>query len=215
MNSLESTAGSWRSHSVQPSCRRDSPDGFFATGLPPRTPANSCNRSPIFQPVGLGHRSKVSLGLPSLSKCLLKPPFASGKIDEVDQLACLGVRPPIFAHRRIALQRQSFANRVPLARIVNQERKRPRVNRQPRLVGGHVIGHAMFRLARGVTANHRRPVELQRIEHAAIKMIHVAQVVCATNVRGCIMAICAISLRRSCLPAIALPCTLIFVFWPV
>ena len=42
-----------------------------------------------------------------------------------------------------------------------------------------------------------------------------AQVVWATNVRGCIMAIWAISLRRSCLPPIALPCTLILVFWPV
>ena len=29
------------------------------------------------------------------------------------------------------------------------------------------------------------------------------------------MAIWAISLRRSCLPPIALPCTLILVFWPV
>ena len=34
-----------------------------------------------------------------------------------------------------------------------------------------------------------------------------AQVVWATKVRGCIMAIWAISLRRSCLPPIALPCT--------
>src|SRR5215207_10013066 len=40
-------------------------------------------------------------------------------------------------------------------------------------------------------------------------------VVWATNVRGCIIAIWAISLRRSCLPSIALPWTLILVFWPV
>src|SRR5687767_4719701 len=42
-----------------------------------------------------------------------------------------------------------------------------------------------------------------------------AHVVCATYVRGCIMAIWAISLRRSCLPPKTLPWTLILVFCPV
>jgi hypothetical protein len=42
-----------------------------------------------------------------------------------------------------------------------------------------------------------------------------AHVVWATYVRGCIMAIWAISLRRSCLPPNTLPWTDILVFWPV
>src|SRR5947199_6310593 len=42
-----------------------------------------------------------------------------------------------------------------------------------------------------------------------------AHVVWATYVRGCIIAIWAISFRRSCLPPSTFPCTLIFVFWPV
>src|SRR5918994_4139631 len=42
-----------------------------------------------------------------------------------------------------------------------------------------------------------------------------AHVVWATYVRGCIIAIWAISLRRSCLPPKTLPWTLIFVLCPV
>src|SRR5918995_618789 len=42
-----------------------------------------------------------------------------------------------------------------------------------------------------------------------------AHVVWATYVRGCIIAIWAISLRRSCLPPKTLPWTDILVFWPV
>ena len=152
--------------------------GFFAAGfLPPPCSAPlsppACRRaSPPIPAAGASfpagppwRAASVSLGLPSLSKCLANRPSLRAEVDEVDLLARLGIRPPVVVHRRIALQRQPLADRVALAGIVDQQRERPRIDRQAGLVGGHVVGHAVLGLAGRVAADDRRAVELQRVEH--------------------------------------------------
>src|SRR4029077_4693211 len=100
-------------------------------------------------------------------------PFAAGEVDEIDLLPGLRVCPPIFIDGRIALQRKPLANRVAHAGIVDSQPKPSRIDPQPGLIGRHVVGYAVLRLAGCIAADDRWAVELERIDHRAIEVIDV------------------------------------------
>src|SRR5258706_15744819 len=104
---------------------------------------------PVFQAILLGIEEQLRR-VAVLVEMLGEAALAASEVDEVHFLVRFGVLPPVVLDGGVALQRQFFLDLVPLARIEDEERERPAIDRQTSLLAGHVVGNAVLGLAGGV-----------------------------------------------------------------
>ena len=138
---------------VAPLPRTDSARGGWAS-LPPSTPASSCN-SRQFSSRSCWAPSSTSLGLPCLSKCLANRPSLRAKSMKSTCSPVFGLVHQSSVTAGLPCSDRRCANRIAVARIVDQQGERARVDGQSSLVGRHIVGHAVFGLTGRVAADRR------------------------------------------------------------
>ena len=76
--------------------------------------------------------------------------------------------PPVALDGGVAFEVEAFLLCLAAARVVNKFRHAAAVADEPRLVGGHVIRHAVFRLAGGVALVECGAPILKPLKHGAV-----------------------------------------------
>src|SRR2546426_12775644 len=92
-----------------------------------------------------------------------KAAFRASERNEVHWLARLRIDVPIVFHIRIPRQAEAFLELWALPRIVNEDRETSRVGGQLSLMLGHIVTHAVLRLAGGEDVHNRWARELVRV----------------------------------------------------
>src|SRR5437764_12753448 len=101
---------------------------------------------PVFEPLLLCRKER-GRRISVLIEVLGKAALGAGESNEIDGLARLRVSVPVLFDVGIADQAQSLLEALALARIVDENGEAAGIGGELRLVLGHVVADAVFRLA--------------------------------------------------------------------
>lgn len=127
---------------------------------------------PVGQAVGLGCEQGVGRGA-VLGEVLGKAALPTGEIDEGERLFGLGIDVPIGLDIGVALEIEAFADGVAPPRIVDQQGEGAAVHGGAGALRGFMVADAMFGLAGGIDADHRRAAEFVRFHDRPVEMVDV------------------------------------------